>query len=145
MKTMKINELISELNGFYGESDIKVWIRGVDKAYPINDLFIDSINEDGSLNMLGCPRVATGLLVKKGIKLNGKEQFIDDVHIYPAEYFNPYDSITGRLKKTSNTYSIHWYDQSWGDDSKFKKRLTQLVHRVFGVHSLEWIKKLLKK
>lgn len=47
MKTMEINELVSELNGFDGKSDIKVWIRGVDKAYPITDLFIDSINEDG--------------------------------------------------------------------------------------------------
>lgn len=46
-KTMKINELISELIGFDGESAIYVWIRGLDKAYPITDLFIDSINEDG--------------------------------------------------------------------------------------------------
>ena len=46
-KTMKIKELVSELNGFDSESSIKVWIRGADKDYPITDLFIDSINEDG--------------------------------------------------------------------------------------------------
>lgn len=45
-KTMKINELVSELDGFDSESSIKVWIRGADKDYPITDLFIDSINED---------------------------------------------------------------------------------------------------
>lgn len=46
-KTMKINELISELIGFDGESAIYVWIRGLDKAYPITDLFIGSIDEEG--------------------------------------------------------------------------------------------------
>ena len=35
-KTMKINELISELIGFGGESTVKVWSKGADKAYPIS-------------------------------------------------------------------------------------------------------------
>lgn len=36
MKTMEINELVNELKEYDGESDIKVWIRGADKAYPIS-------------------------------------------------------------------------------------------------------------
>lgn len=44
---MEINELISKLKEYNGESAIYVWIRGLDKAYPITDLFIDSINEEG--------------------------------------------------------------------------------------------------
>ena len=47
MKTMKINELVSELKEYDGELTVKVWIRGAGKDYPITDLFIDSINEDG--------------------------------------------------------------------------------------------------
>lgn len=46
-KTMEINEFISELKEYDGELTVKVWIRGADKDYPITDLFIDSINEDG--------------------------------------------------------------------------------------------------
>ena len=124
--------------GFGSEAGVQFFKEHIDEYK--DEVFI---NDDGSLNMLGCPIVATRLLVKKGIKLNGKEQIVDDVRIYPAEYFNPYDSITGRLNKTENTYSIHWYDQSWGSDSKFKKRLTQLIHRVFGKNSLSWLKRIL--
>ena len=36
MKTMKINELVSELIGFGGESTVKVWSNGADNAYPIS-------------------------------------------------------------------------------------------------------------
>lgn len=36
MKTMEINELISELKEYDGELTVKVWIRGADKAYPIS-------------------------------------------------------------------------------------------------------------
>ena len=35
-KTMKINELISELKGYDGELTVKVWSNGADKAYPIS-------------------------------------------------------------------------------------------------------------
>ena len=75
------------------------------------------INPDGSYNQIGCPKVATDLFRTKGITLDGTEQTVCDVHIYPAEYFNPYDSITGKLTKTKNTYSIHWYDASWSGQS----------------------------
>lgn len=134
------NEYVSSGLGFGSQAGVHFFKEHIDEYR--DEVFI---KEDGSFNMIGCPRVATRLLEKKGIELNGKEQIIDDVHIYPAEYFNPYDSITGRLKKTSNTYSIHWYDQSWGNDSRLKKRITQLIHRVFGKNSLSWLKKVLGK
>lgn len=95
--------------------------------------------------MKGCPLYLTELLTEKGLIKNGEYQIVDGVTLYLSDYFNPYDSITGRLNKTENTYSIHWYDQSWGNDSKFKKRLTQLIHRVFGKNSLSWLKKVLGK
>ena len=36
MKTMVINELVSKLREYDGESAIYVWIRGLGKAYPIS-------------------------------------------------------------------------------------------------------------
>ncbi len=134
------DEYVNSGQGFASQAGVHFFKEHIDEY--IYDVFI---KEDGSFNILGCARVATRLVEKKGIELNGKEQIIDDVHIYPAEYFNPYDSITGRLKKTSNTYSIHWYDQSWGNDSRLKKRITQLIHRMFGKNSLSWLKKALGK
>ena len=45
-KTMKINELVSELKKHGDEPTVKVWSKGADKAYPISYLFIGSINEE---------------------------------------------------------------------------------------------------
>ena len=30
-----------------------------------------------------------------------------------AKKMNPLNSVTGRLTKTANTYSTHWYSMSW--------------------------------
>lgn len=46
MKTMDINELVSKLKEHDGESTVKVWSKGADKAYPTSYLFIGSINEE---------------------------------------------------------------------------------------------------
>ncbi|MBS5275450.1 MAG: glycosyl transferase, partial [Clostridiales bacterium] len=90
------------------------------------------INPDGSYNQIGCPKVATDLFRTKGIKLDGTEQTVCDVHIYPAEYFNPYDSITGKLTKTENTYSIHWYDASWSGQSAAQLKVKRFIRRIIG-------------
>ena len=36
MKTMEINELVSKLKEYDGESAVKVWSNGANKAYPIS-------------------------------------------------------------------------------------------------------------
>ena len=45
-KTMTINELISKLKEYDGESAVKVWSDGANKAYPISHVFIGSINKE---------------------------------------------------------------------------------------------------
>lgn len=45
-KTMKINELVSKLKEYDGESAVKVWSDGANKAYPISHVFIGSINKE---------------------------------------------------------------------------------------------------
>ena len=69
--------------------------------------------EDGSMYLLGCPHVNTDVLVRHGLVRNGQEQNVAGFHIYPADWFNPLDSATGELIKTTNTVSIHWYSMSW--------------------------------
>jgi hypothetical protein len=83
--------------------------------------------------------------VQNGLILNGKSQVIDDFTIYTSEYFNPYDRLTGRLNKTSNTYSIHWYDASWTDISQFRLKFNRFVRRIIGVKTIEKIKGLIVK
>lgn len=134
------NEYVASGLGFGSEAGNEFIKEHID-AYK-DEIFI---KEDGSFNMIGCPRVATKLLLKKGLVQNGQEQLVDGVRIYPSDYFNPYDSITGKLNRTDNTYSVHWYDASWTNNSKTKKRIAQLAHRVLGVDTVEKMKHLLGK
>ena len=71
------------------------------------------MNPDGSINAVGCPHLNTDVLERFGLCRNGKEQIVAGIHVYPPEWFNPLDSVTGKLTKTKNTYSIHWYSMSW--------------------------------
>ena len=68
---------------------------------------------DGQHGTIGCPILNTEALLKFGLKLNGEKQELTDAVVFPEDFFNPRNSITGELKKTANTYSIHWYSASW--------------------------------
>jgi hypothetical protein len=82
---------------------------------------IEFINLDGSLNLTASPVYITKLLVKHGLKLNGKEQYIDGVHVYPTEYFCPKNYLTGEINMTPNTISIHHFNLSWMSKEDIQK------------------------
>lgn len=88
---------------------------------------------DGDKGTIMCPRLNTDGLIKFGLKLSGNQQELDDVIIYPAEYFNPLNSNTGVLNKTRNTHSIHWYSMSWLTPTRrLRSKITRPLHRIFG-------------
>mgnify|MGYP000330814874 FL=1 len=88
---------------------------------------------DGTKDVIGCPKLNTEGVIKLGLERNGQLQKISGCTVYPVDYFNPYDDPTGRLKKTENTHSIHWYAKSWLDKkSIIRSKLTQPLHRIFG-------------
>ena len=83
---------------------------------------------DGSVTPVGCPHLNTDVMERFGLVRNGQEQLVAGIHVYPADYFNPLDSVTGKLTKTENTYSIHWYSMSWLPK---RKRLRVRIGRVY--------------
>lgn len=68
---------------------------------------------DGTQGTIGCPILNTQALEAFGLVKNGQTQEVGGAVIYAANYFNPYDDILGKLRKTENTYSIHWFAKSW--------------------------------
>lgn len=89
---------------------------------------------DGLKGTVGCPRLNTQALLKYGFRLDGQYQKINDIVVFPIDYFNPYDDPTGILKKTDNTYSIHWYGKSWMSKRRIiKSKITKPIHRIFGI------------
>lgn len=96
----------------------------------------------GTKGTVTCPTLNTEALASAGLVKNGKRQNVLGAEIYPVEYFNPYDDTTGRMRKTKNTYSVHWYAKSWLDKkSIIRSKITQPFHRVFGVDCFEWLKR----
>ena len=88
-------------------------------------------NADGTVNAVGCPHLNSDVLERFGLVRNGQEQVVAGIHVYPADWFNPLDSVTGKLKKTENTYSVHWYSMSWLPKStQIKARLGRVVRRI---------------
>lgn len=89
---------------------------------------------NGKNGVVGCPRLNTQALLKAGLEQNGKRQNVLGAEIYPIEYFNPYESTTGRLNKTADTVSVHWYSGMWMSESqRLRSKISKPLHRIFGV------------
>ena len=101
-------------------------------------------NTDGSLNQKTIVAYTTEVLVEQGLRNTEEIQQVAGIWIYPADYFNPLDSLTGRLKITENTRSIHWYANSWSDHSSIRTKLSRLGHRLFGTAFTAKLRRLIK-
>ncbi|HEM9602787.1 TPA: glycosyltransferase family 32 protein [Streptococcus agalactiae] len=96
-----------------------------------------------------CVEITTSLLLKKGLKSKNIIQVIDGVTIYPRQYFNPKNLLTGKLDfLTNDTYSIHHYEGSWKKPSIFpdsmKIRVRLVIDFIFGYGTYRRLLRFLK-
>ena len=102
------------------------------------------LNEDGGLIGGTVVSHTTRLLVGEGLqKLGNEMQHVAGIWIYPQDYFNPFNDITGLLKKTTRTRSIHWYARTWMKQSPLRMWFSRMSHRIFGL-ALYRLRKRLK-
>ncbi len=96
-----------------------------------NSAFLDENGERIKINVCG---MFTELLKGYGFVPNNQLQVCGGMTLYPTDYFCPYNDATGVLKKTKNTYCIHWYAKSWMSKGRIlRNRVTRIIHRIFGV------------
>ena len=79
------------------------------------------------------------------MQILGKEN--NGVLILPAEFMDPVVFKTGKLRKTSNTISIHWYTATGLSEKntvRFEPRKKQL-RRERGERRMDWIKTMPNK
>lgn len=97
---------------------------------------------DGVYPMIVCPKLNTSALAPFGLKLDGTRQNIAGAEILPADYLNPYDDPTGKLNKTANTMSVHWYSKSWlSKGTILRTKIMKPLHRIFGVDAFQRFRK----
>ena len=71
--------------------------------------------------------------LKLGLELNGEKQKLSGAVVFPEDYFNPRSSVTGELRKTENTHSIHWYSASWMPwHKRLRSAISKPVHFILG-------------
>ncbi|MFI3836119.1 glycosyltransferase family 32 protein [Streptococcus equinus] len=90
------------------------------------------IKDSGELDTTPCPQIQTRLLVKHGLKLDNTLQYLDDIVIFPTDYFCPMNQVNGKMSLTDNTFSIHHYFDSWNSESDRYRRELRMKYAHFG-------------
>lgn len=79
------------------------------------------LDDKGNLNQTTIVEYTTNLLKTYGLQPTAQQQTIEEINIYPSEYFCPIHNVTGRLHITENTHSIHHYAASWKRETLIDK------------------------
>lgn len=103
------------------------------------------VYEDGTFNKKTVVDHVTKVLVKNPNEYKYMDTVfkIQDISIYPKEFFCPIDYLTGDEEYTENTRAIHHYDSTWLSEGE--KEINQKVRKVnkrFG-HKISLVYKIL--
>lgn len=147
-----IDDIISR-GSFMGLETVGVVAPGLGiGSEPVNWLYKEILDYYNSIKFFKYPGVpnegnvvsiTTNILIKHGFDVSDNSiQNIEGINIYPAEYFCPLDYLTGELRKTENTRSIHHYMGSWIDplerfiiEIEDKHRLGRLYSLPYRIHN----------
>lgn len=137
-------------SGFESEIYIPTGIMASEKGFPLFKYLLSYydknhfVNEDGSLNTTTNVCTITEMLTPRGFVPNGKFQIVDGFALYPRDYFCPLEDSTGKMYKSKNTATIHWFNKSWiPQNRRIRSKITKVFHRYFGVDCFNWLKRIL--
>lgn len=92
------------------------------------------IKDDGKLDMTTNVTILTKILIKHGLKRNGKKQIISDsIVVYPQYFFssNDFINIFGFYRK--DIYAYHHCAASWYDKIQRKNKISLVKHYLIGM------------
>ena len=102
------------------------------------------IKDDGTLDKTTICVYTTNILKKHGLQNINTIQKVEDIYVYPKEYFNPFDFETRLVKTTKNTRSIHHYASTWETPyARNRARLYSMFSKLFGEKISLFIRKLI--
>ena len=118
--------VISFENGAYVETAVLGSQKGHPFAQMMADFYIDFPfkKKNGELNTTPSTPIWTYFLRKHyGLKMKNRTQELkrvdgvdeSKVTVFANDYFCPINYTTKEMKKTENTYAIHYFDASWFD------------------------------
>lgn len=109
---------------------------GAEKQNPIVKEFMDYYNDmdfwiaPGVINKIIEPTVVKSILINHGMEdRDDIIQQVDSFTVYPREYFCPLDIRINKLKKTPNSYSVHYYTATWYTEEQKAEHLVLVKKR----------------
>ena len=102
---------------------------------------IPFVLEDGTFDVTACPGRNTKVFLKHGLIQNNAKQMVGDCLILPSDYLCPIDYSTGKVTRTENTISIHWFSASWQtvEEKKRHNKNLRKIARINQVHAIKHI------
>lgn len=135
-------------SGFESDTSIPTGIMASQKGFKLFEYLLSYydthsfVNENGSFNMTTNVSIITSMMKEYGFVPNGKFQIIEGFALYPKDYFCPLENETGKLTKTENTATIHWFNKSWvSPRERLISKIAKPFHRIFGNDFFRWLKK----
>lgn len=124
--------------GFESREMIATCVIGAEKKHKIiKELLnyystITFFTENNNLNLIPNTVLMTRKLKSLGLRLNNTFQILNDINIYPRDYFSAYNNLTKELNITKNTYSIHLFNGSWvkKDDILWNDTYYEYYHKM---------------
>lgn len=98
--------------------------------------FCDS---SGKENLKTIVQYTTERLSSSGLRQVNEIQCLENVNIYPKEYFNPFDYESGKFVLTQNTRTIHYFAGSWKTP---KERFMEFIEKHFGGKAVRFIHRM---
>ena len=140
--TRKPEDLLNSCSAYFGWETLEYINTGLgffaEAHHPAVKAMLamyDGLVVDGTYRherMQGCPQLNTKALLPFGLKLDGTKQEVCDAMILPMDYMCPFQDATGKMNKTENTFSIHWFSKSpHGKWAAWKMYFTRPLHRWF--------------
>jgi len=131
-------------SGFEDEVNIPTGIMASEKGFPLFlELlrFYDDVpflNPDGTMNLTTNVKIITNICLKYGLEQNGEYQVIRGFALYPKDFFCPVSYSTGKLKKTEDSATIHWFAGSWQTWQQKKRReeVKQQTQKANIIHNI---------
>lgn len=84
------------------------WLLG-----SIINYYNSAILNEGGKGYIPNTIILSNIIKENGITLDGKNQKSKGITLYEFDYFSPYNTLTSKLVKSDNTYSIHRFSNSW--------------------------------
>lgn len=126
-------EFIEEKSAWFGWESHKILNTGLGFAAEAHHPAVVAMLKmyENRTEIMGCPQLNTEALLAYGLKTNGERQTVCEAEILPTEFMCPYNDLTGRLRKTQNTISIHWFTKSpHGKMAYYRSKLSRIYHRI---------------